>query len=368
MTRRVAAKTLLATVIAVVLIGGLVFYDRDRQFGGSSAAVPPATPVTVASAYEQQNAALIEAVGTVVADRQVQLSAEVPGRVIELALESGREVSAGEILVRQNDEPLVRALEGYRARMAFLAKEVERGRSLGDRAISRSALDDRERRYNEARADAAEAEAQIAQHRIRAPFDGVLGIRRVNLGQYLEAGDPVATLVNTAVKHIDFTVPDRHLRQISVGQKLKVFVDSDSETALDARISAIDPLVDPAARALAVRATFADHHPELQPGVYASVRLSLSSDRQYVTVPATAVQRSLDGEYVYVVVDDEAGGHRAERRAVVTNGAGGSSVGIETGLKTGDRVVLSGHLNIGDGSIVRIQNDSAAGPFIGEIQ
>lgn len=259
------------------------------------------------------------------------LAAEVAGRVTAIHFTSGERAEAGEALVQLNDGPLRRELDRRQASANLAAANLGRAERLQNLAISRQDFDQRAAAAEEARALVAQSREEIAQRLVRAPFSGVLGLRRVNLGQYVQAGDALVTLTDTSRLHVDFTVPERFRGALAVGQAVEVTSDGARGTRFGGVVSAIEPLVDEGSRAVRVRATL-DRSAQglLWPGKFARVALALPPEPPRITIPASAVESSISGEMVYVVRT----GRDDVRRAV--------AVPVRVGVRVGDRVALFG--------------------------
>lgn len=359
MISRKHLKLVGAGVAAAAVVGGLARYDVARKetaaAAASAASEPTPVPVVVAPARLETVPARIEAVGTVVADRQVLVAAEVAGRVTAIHFDSNDVVEAGQPLVQINDGPLRRELDRRQASARLAAASLDRAQRLQNLAISRQEFDQRSAAADEARALVAQTQEDIAQRQVRAPFAGTLGVRRVNLGQYVHAGDPLATLTDTSRLHVDFTVPERHRGVLAVGQRVEVASDGAPDGRFPGRVTAIDPLVDEGSRAVRVRATLEDGtRGRLWPGKFARVALALPPGPPSVTVPAAAVERSLSGETVFVVRS----GDGAHRRAVAVPVRTGVRINdrvalVNGGVVDGDPVVIAGRANLRDGAAVQ---------------
>lgn len=361
-TRRPVANRKLALAAALVLaaVGGLYLYDAQRKADVTAQAAQAGdaepVPVVVASARAEALPLTLQAIGTVVADQQVLIAPEVAGRITAIHFTSGQQVAAGLPLLQLNDGPLRRELERHRASAMLAQANLDRARRLHGQTMSRAEYEQHVAAYAESRAQVAQSEEDAAQRLVRAPFAGTLGLRQVNVGQYVEAGTPVVTLTDTRVLHVDFTLPDRHRPALSVGLAVSVTGEGDGEARLTGVITAIDPQGDAGSRALRVRATLApDATGRLWPGAYAQVGLRLPPGAAAITVPAAAVQSSLAGETIYAIQDSD--GHARARLVPVRAGASldGKVALSGTDLRDGDLVVVAGQINLHDGAPVRLR-------------
>lgn len=364
---RVSRRTLVAigcSVIAVLL--ALFFFDAHRKRAAASAALdagaPAAVPVVVAAARREQLAEHVEAIGTVVADQQVLVAAEVAGRVSAIHFSSGQVVKAGAPLVQLNDAPMRRELDRHRAAAELAGSSLERAKRLQGQILSRAEFEQHQATHAERYAQVAQVEEEIAQRRVRAPFDGVLGVRRINLGQYVEAGTPIVTLTDPSRLHVDFSVPERYLAVLTTGLDVSLSLDGGEGAGLSGKgtVTAIDPRVDDVDRMVKVRATLDNAAPAgLWPGTFARVHVQLPAREAVVTVPAIAVAASLSGESLYVVRRTE-GSARAALVPVRTGTRRGDRVALEgDAIQGGDLVVVSGQINLRDGAAVATRAEAS---------
>lgn len=340
----------------VILLVLLALFDAHRKRSAASAAATASAPSAVAvvaeAARRETLPRQIEAIGTVVADQQVLVAAEVAGRITALHFTSGQMVKAGAALAQLNDAPLQRELDRHRAAATLADASLARAHRLKDQILSRAEFEQHQASHAQQHAQVAEVQAQIAQRRVRAPFEGVLGVRQVNLGQFVEAGTPIATLTDLRHLHVDFRVPERFLSLLSEGLAVQLSADGVADSSTIGRISAIDPRVDQNDRMVTVRATLptADKG-KLWPGIFARVLVTLPPEPPAVTVPAIAISASLSGDSLYVVRDNN-GKPRAHLLPVQTGTRHGDRVALHSGLQAGELVVTSGQINLQDGAQV----------------
>ena len=333
----------------------------------------PQPPVEV-STYEakaEQWTASAEAVGTLVADNGTEVTTEAGGVVHAIAFESGQQVKKGELLVQLNTASELAQLKALEAAASLAATQSRRWQELGEqKLVSRGEV---EQRATDAASTRAQVEAQralIAQKTIRAPFDGVLGIRKVNLGQYLNPGDPIVNLQALDPVHVDFNLPEQRMNQVAIGTKVSLDVDALPGQPFEATITAVEPSVDASTRNFPVRATLANPDGTLRPGTFAKVGFHLGQAQSLVVVPQTAVSFNPYGNSVYVVVDAPAEvkdakpaqegqkvpQHVVKQRFVTTGPTRGDLVGISDGLEPGEVVVSSGLLRLRNDATVLINN------------
>ncbi|MNJ14707.1 Multidrug resistance protein MdtA precursor [compost metagenome] len=352
------SKPLTLTTLALLCsIGGLYLYDSHRKQAATQAALAIGeagpVPVQVAAVRSEVLPATLNAIGTVVADQQVLVAAEVAGRITHIHFTSGQTIAAGTPLVQLNDGPLRSDLERRRIALRLAGTHLERARRLHGQTLSSAEYEQHIAAHDEARALVEQSQEEISLRLVRAPFAGELGLRRINLGQYVEAGTPIATLTDNRVLHIDFTVPERHRAALKTGLHVQIKSNDESDTTLRGQVSAIDPQVDKENHAIRVRATLRnDAQNALWPGKFAHVALELSPGPAVTTIPTVALETSLSGERVYALRETD-GALRAHLIPVRT----GAHSDIRTqvlgdSLEEGDLVVVAGQINLQDGALV----------------
>lgn len=349
-------------VKAMMAKGANDFFDNMPQ-------PPVAVSASVARAERWSDA--IEAVGTFVAVNGADITTEAGGVIREFLFEPGQRVKAGTVLVRlntANEEATLRALEAA-AKLAVAQRD--RWRELGAQKLV--AQDEVEQRAADAAAALAQVEAQralVAQKTIRAPFDGVLGIRKANLGQFIAPGSPIVNLQSMSPIFLDFTLPQQRMDQISEGIAVRATLDSLPGRTFEGRITAIEPLIDAQTRNFKVQATFGNDDLALRPGTFAKVGFDLGGERAVVVIPQTAISFNPYGNAVYVIKEtaygpDEKGmdgkpleGTKTvvQQRFVKTGETRGDLIAVIDGLKPGERVVTSGLLKLRNDATVTINN------------
>jgi membrane fusion protein (multidrug efflux system) len=376
---------LIAVVVAlVVLIGGVKGYGVYKMFKGAHD--PQRFTVSTAKAQYQDWLPQLGAVGSLRAERGADLSAEVGGIVDEIQFDSGDSVQAGRPLLRLRAADDLAHLESLRATAALAETNYQRDKAqLEAQAISQAVLDSDAATLRSARAQVAEQQALVAKKFVRAPFAGQIGIRAVDLGQYLAPGTKIATLQQLDPIFVDFSLPQQSLAQIHVGQKVQVIADVLPDKSFAGEITALDPQVDTDTRNVKVRARLKNPEHELLPGMYTNVSVEVGAPVRYLTLPQTAVAYNPYGATVYVVVPQskEVGGNAAQpeerapaaargsaasgsvnsdlvaKQAFVTTGATrGDQVAILKGINEGDEVVTSGQIKLRNGALVTINNSA----------
>ena len=303
---------------------------------------PPPVTVAAAEARRETWSGYLEAVGTIKARRGVELSAEGSGEVAAIHFESGDRVEKGALLAVLNDQMERASRDNRRAALKLAEILHERNSKLLEQAsISQTRYDQSSADLAQARAALKEAEAQLDRKRIRAPFAGVIGIRRVEVGDYASPGAVIATLQDASELEIDFTLPARYAPRLKQGLAVQVRVDAFPERRFAAEIAALDARVDPATRNLSLRARMLETG-GLLPGMFASMRVETDDARPVATVPETAVTYSLQGNVVYLVREREAGGLTAEARVVEVGEVRDGRAAVLSGIEGGEQVVTAG--------------------------
>lgn len=365
MTKGTTKRMIIMLVIAVVVVGGVVWFQHFKTVMIGKAikgmANPPQT-VSTTVARESAWSPTIEALGNLRASQQASLSAEVGGLVTAIHFDSGEKVRAGQPLVELNSAPLRAQLAQLEAQAELAATNLKRDQAqLKVQAISQAVVDTDAATLRSAQAQVAAQKALIAQKSINAPFAGQLGIRQVNLGQYLSPGAAVVTLQKLDPMEVDFTVPQNQIDLIHVGMKVQVRSSAAPGKTFDAAITAIEPQVDTATRNLTVRARVPNPKSLLLPGAFATVQVSEGAPRSYITLPNAAIAYNPYGATVFVVKDEGKGPDGkprlvAQQRFVTTGPTRGDQVAVLDGLKAGETVVTAGQLKLRNGSPILINN------------
>ncbi|WP_122573429.1 efflux RND transporter periplasmic adaptor subunit [Pseudomonas viridiflava] len=370
MLRRRMLIMLGVVMLLVLALAGYKAFSIYRQIQQFSAPKPPVS-VAVVNAVELPWQSRLPAIGTLKAVQGVDLSLEIAGTVKALLFESGQKVRVGQPLL-QLDSDVERALLGTAEADLGLA-QVEHGRGsrlVGDQAISRGDFDKLAAQLKKASATVAQLKASLAKKQILAPFSGTIGIRQVDVGDYLASGTVIATLQDLSSLYVDFHVPEQALPKLSVGQRVQASVSAYPGQSFDATISAINPRVDESTRNVLIRATQPNPDGRLLPGMFVDLQVILPSAPSQIVVPESAITYSLYGNSIYVVVarQTEAGKPESdtqdepqltvERRFVKTGEHREGKVVILEGLKAGDQVVSGGQLKLDNGAHVAISADA----------
>jgi multidrug efflux system membrane fusion protein len=349
------------------LVGGLVWFNYFRgqmikQFFANNK--PPPVAVSAAEAKSEVVPNLLTAVGGLAAVHQVDVSADVNGRVTEIKFEPGTHVEAGTPLVQMFDAPEQGDLANYKAQATVAQLSLDRAKQLASRQFGPQAtVDTAQAAYDQAQAGIAKTEALISQKLVRAPFSGDLGVRKVEVGQYLTAGTAIVSLTDLSELWANFTVTEKDSGSLKVGQPVRLKVDAYPGRTFDAKITTIEPQISTDTRNIRVQATIANPEKILKPGMFVTTTVVLPDKPAVVTVPETAVDYTLYGDSVFVITEKkEADGKTslsAVRTFVQTGNRVEGRVEIVKGVKPGDKVVAVGQLKLQSGAAVSISTDPA---------
>lgn len=350
-------RIFLVLVFLGLLLGG-IFYLKQQQMQQQAAmgGPPPPPVVAVAEVGQEDWQPSLRAVGSLVANQGIFVTNEVPGQVSEILFESGQRVSRGDLLIRLEDSVDQADLRGLLAQRDLARIKLGRfGKLLKDRSASQSDYDEAKAELDSAEAALAAKEALIAKKRIVAPFDGVLGIRMVDVGEYLPPGSNIVPLDALDPIFADYALPERQLPQIAVDKPVMVTVAAYPEREFEGAVAAINPGIDAKTRSVKVRAILKNPERLLRPGMFAEVSTLLPAREGLLTVPRTAISSAPYGDTVFLVQDLE-GQTKVERRQVTTGQAREGRVEIVEGLGMGDRVVMAGQVKLRNDQPVTIDN------------
>src|SRR3954465_16037585 len=289
--------------LLAALVGGLLWFNsfRGQMIAGFLSKPPPPTLVTVAEAKSEVIPNLLSAVGDLAAVHQVNVTSDVSGRVTEIMFTGGSSVKAGNPLVQLFDGPEQADLANFKAQATVAQLSLDRAKQLASRQFGPQAtVDQAQAAYDQAAAGIAKTEAIISQKLVRAPFEGELGVRHVELGQYLTAGTQIATLTDLSELYANFTVTEKDSGHLQVGQIVRVAVDAYPGRKFEGKITTIEPQISTDTRNIRVQATIANPDRILKPGMFTTTTVVLPDKPPVVTVPETAVDYTLYGDSVYL--------------------------------------------------------------------
>lgn len=352
---------LAATLIVIAVLGFVKFQQIQTAIAEGAAFQPPPEAVTTLVVEQAEWSSTIAAIGTLAAVQGVTVSADLPGVVERITFDSGRPVRQGEILAELDTRQERAQLAAIEAQRDLARINYERMKGLlSDRAISQAEFDRATAEHKQTDAQVGEIQAAIQRKTIRAPFSGVLGIRQVNLGQYLAAGDPLVSLQSLDPIYVNLGVPQQDVGQIRIGHRVRVTTTDVAGVDLVGRVTALDSIVNPETRNIQIQATLANPAGRLRPGMFVQTELSLGSNRTVIPVPASAISYAPFGDSVFVVgeMKGETGtSYRGVRQQFVKlGGTRGDQIAILSGIKAGDEIVTSGVFKLRNGAAVVINN------------
>jgi membrane fusion protein (multidrug efflux system) len=359
-----AKRMIVMLAVLIAIVGGLGFVKyRQVQAAMAQGASfqPPPTAVTTVVAKQETWPSTLTVIGTAAAIQGVTVSADLPGTVDKIHFESGQWVKQGDVLV-ELDTRQERAQLANMEAQRDLAK-INYGRTqelVKEGVIARSEYDNVTSQQKVTEAQVGDTKAAIARKTIRAPFSGVLGIRQVNLGQYLAAGQAIVSLQSLNPIYVNFGIPQQQTGQVGVGRTLRVTSDDLKGAQFSGRINALDSVVNEQTRNIQVQATLSNPGGKLRPGMFVTVEFPLGKPRQIMPLPASAINYAPYGDSVYIVTemtDPKGHTYKGVRQQVVKiEGSRGDQVAITSGLNPGDEVVSSGVFRLRNAAPVQVNN------------
>lgn len=360
-------RRILIVLLALLAVVGLLAFLKFQQIQAQIALYSqPQPPITVAAAEVQttQWEPTLRAVGSVQAVQGVLVNNQVLGQVERILFESGDQVEAGQPLVQLDTEVDQADLAGLQAALNLARSQLERNeRLLRDRAVSQDEFEEASAGLLRAKAEVAEKQALIQKKTIRAPFSGQLGIRRVNLGQFLPAGSAIAELESLDPVYVDYRLPERHLSKLAVGQSVRIRTSAHPDRIFEGAIQAISPAVDRETRNVQIRAQLDNPEQLLRPGMFARVETLLPVESGVLTLPREAVTFNTYGDSVFLILDGEGeqdGKLVVQRRQIQTGAVRGDQISVLEGLEAGDLVVSEGQVKLRNGAEVVITEHGSA--------
>jgi membrane fusion protein, multidrug efflux system len=354
-------------VLLALLVGGLVGFNAFRtkmitQFFANNK--PPPATVTVAVAKSEVIPNLLTAVGDLAAVHQVNVTSDVSGRITDIMFTAGSSVKAGTPLIQLFDAPEQADLASFKAQATVAQLSLDRAKQLASRQFGPQAtVDSTQAAFDQANAGIARTQAVISQKLVRAPFDGELGVRKVEVGQFLTAGTQIVSLTDLSQLYANFTVTEKDSAHLKVGQVVRIAVDAYPGRSFEGKISTIEPQIATDTRNIRVQATIDNPEMILKPGMFTTTTVVLPDKPAVVTVSETAVDYTLYGDSVYLITEKKEDGGKTSLTAVRTFVRTGNRIDgraeILSGLKDGDRVVAVGQLKLQSGAAVTISPDPA---------
>jgi membrane fusion protein, multidrug efflux system len=352
-------------LLLALLVGALVGFNAFRshmiaQFFANNK--PPPAAVTVAEAKSEVIPNLLKAVGDLAAVHQVNVTSDVNGRITDIMFTAGSTVKAGTPLVQLFDSPEQGDLASFKAQAVVAQLNLDRAKQLASRQFGPQAtVDTTQAAFDQAQAGIARTEAVISQKLVRAPFDGDLGVRHVEVGQYLTAGTQIVSLTDLSQLYLNFTTTEKDSATLKVGQTVRVIVDAYPGRRFEGKLTTIEPQINTDTRNIRVQATIDNPEHILKPGMFATTTVVLPDKPAVVTVPETAVDYTLYGDSVYLITETKTDDGKTDLKAVRTFVRTGDRIDgravILSGLNPGDRVVAVGQLKLQSGAAVAISAD-----------
>lgn len=353
-------KRLIIVLLLFGAVAGGVGYWKHQQFLQMNAQLTaPRPPAVIASAEvrQEQWQPTLRAVGSLRAQRGIDITNEVAGMVSWIGFDSGQLVKAGDVLLRLEDSVELATLASLKADQRLAEVQFRRTAELMPKqAVSKSEFDIAKATYESAQAKVAQQQATVDKKVIRAPFGGILGIRQVDPGQFLPVGTPIVSLQALDPLYVDYALPEREFSKVASGQGVRLQVAAYPEAPFQGRVSAIDAGVDVGSRSIQVRATVPNPDRRLRPGMFAEVETLMPEQAAVLTVPRTAISYNTYGNFAYVIEAVEGGGLRAKRRQVETGTVREGRVAVTRGLAVGEQVVRAGLVKLRDGQAITIDD------------
>jgi membrane fusion protein, multidrug efflux system len=369
MLRRRMLIMLGVVLLIVLVLAAYKAFSIYTMIQGFSAPKPP-TRVAVATATEQPWQVRLPTVGTLKALQGVDLSLEIAGTVTEVQFESGQKVKAGQPIVQLDNDVESALLETAQADLGLAQLDYNRGSQLvGSQAISKGEFDRLSAVFKKNKATVNQLKASLAKKRILAPFSGTIGIRQVDVGDYVASGTVIATLQDLSSLYVDFFLPEQSVPKIAIGQAVQIVVSAYPAQTFPGTISAINPKVENTTRNVQVRATLANPEAKLLPGMFASLQVLLPNPQVRIVVPESAITYTLYGNSLYVVAQKKAEDGSvekdnkdqpiliAERRFIETGERRDGQVMITKGVQNGEKVVTAGQIKLDNGAHIAISDD-----------
>jgi membrane fusion protein (multidrug efflux system) len=348
---------------------GFVKFNQIQGFiklSKSGAFAPPPTAVTTEIAKKTDWEPTMDSVGSLAAVNGVTVSTDLAGIVTDIAFESGSKIHAGDLLVHLDTKQEEAQLHQAEAQRDWTLISLKRDKELVDKhAISQSDYDNAEASHRQAQSAVDQSSALIARKTIRAPFDGVAGIRQVNLGQYLKEGDPIVTLQAFDPIYANFSLPQQDLAKLAVDLKVEVQLDAFGNEIFNGKITAINSIVDQSTRNVQVQATLPNADYKLRPGMFAKVSVLMNESKTVVAVPATAIHYAPYGNSIFIVSemkDQQGKAYKGVREQFVKVGqARGDLIAVDSGLSAGEEIVTSGVFRLRNAAPIVINNEIKPG-------
>jgi len=357
--------TVAGLFVLIGVLGGIKGLQISRMIADGKQFVPPPETVTAFEVHIESWESLLASVGSLEAVQGVMVTAELPGKVVNIAFEPGAMVRAGELLVQQDISSETAQLRASEAAVALAKTTLERTRKLlTEKTVSQSQYDNADAQFKQAVAQFDTIRAAIAKKTIRAPFAGRIGIRLINLGQILKEGESIVSLQSLDPIFINFSLPQQQLAQVQPGFTVRVITDVLPDQTIEGKITAINPAVDTATRNIQVQATVANLQEKLRPGMFVNVAVVLPAQDKVLAIPATAVLYAPYGDSVFVVEEKKSEKNRqrvkiVRQKFVRLGEKRGDFIAASSGLNDGETIVSTGVFKLRNGQTVVVDNTLA---------
>jgi len=359
---KTASRFLVVTLALLLVLGGIFGYKFMQMSAMQKQMAQPQPPAPVEITRVEQNQWLpsVRAVGSTRAINGISVANEVAGVVETLNFESGQKVKKGDVLVRLDTDTDEAALQARKAEEDLAKLQFERfGNLLPQEAVSQSQYDEAKANYDAARARVVEAQAVMNKKVIRAPFDGVVGLRQVDQGEFLDVGSPIVEINMLEPIYVDYTLPEKELSRLQVGDRVKAEVAAYPDEEFVGEVESINSSVNPESRTLAVRAKLANSERLLKPGMFVRINSMRREARELLSLPREAISYNTYGDYVFLIKEGEDKDQLTVKRQQVKTGAvQDGRVEILEGVSAGERVVATGLVRLRDGQAVKRAGDA----------
>lgn len=358
-------KRITIVVLVLAIVFGIVFgFHAVRNiFMGKYIKQMLSQPVTIstATAKLQSWTPTLHAVGNLTAVQGIDINSQVPGQIVAVNFKSGQDVKKGDVLIQLNDSIDQQTLKTQQAQLNFIQGDYNRKQTLAkQKVITQSELEQSTTQLKQAQAAVASADLSIAFKKIKAPFNGRLGISQVSVGQYISPGQPLVPLQQMDPLYVDFALPEQQFKFLYQNQSIQIAIQAYPKDIFDGKVFALNARSDPNTHTISVRGLIPNPQTRLYPGMFAEVNVLLPTQQSVVTVPQTAISYSLHGDSVFVVLQgkDQQGKttYHVEQRFVTVGERKEGEAAILSGLQAGDQVVISGQLKLQTGATVNINN------------
>jgi membrane fusion protein (multidrug efflux system) len=357
--------TIVGLIVLIGILGGIKGLQISKMVAHGKKFVPPPTTVTTFEVHPESWEPLLTSVGSLEAVQGVMVTAELKGKVENIAFEPGAIVRAGDLLVQQDISSETAQLRASEAAVALAKITLKRTRKLlTEKTVSQSQYDNAEAQYKQTAAQVDNIRATIAKKTIRAPFAGRLGIRLINLGQTLNEGDAIVSLQSFNPIFVNFSLPQQQLAQIRPGLIVRMTTDALPGRTIEGKITAINPAVDAATRNIRVQATAANPGEQLRPGMFVNVSVVLPAQEKVLPIPATAVLYAPYGDSVFIVKEKKSEktgrpGKFVRQQFIRLGKKRGDFIAALSGLKEGETIVSTGVFKLRNGQAVVVNNSLA---------